>query len=104
MKLSATFLVICGLGIILPLGALAADAAAGKATYDAKCKTCHGGDGTGNPAIAKMMKVDMKALGSQSDAEVKTAVTMGVGKMKPIAGVAGGDLDNLVAYVHTLKK
>jgi mono/diheme cytochrome c family protein len=104
MKLSATFVVICGLGILLPLGALAADAAAGKATYDAKCKNCHGPDGTGNAAIAKMMKVEMKPLGSQSDAEVKTAVTMGVGKMKPVAGVAGGDLDNLVAYVHSLKK
>ena len=29
---------------------------------------------------------------------------MGTGKMKPVAGVAGGDVDNIVAYVHTLKK
>ncbi len=86
------------------MGAFAADATAGKAVYDAKCKTCHAADGAGNPAIFKMMKVDQKALGSQTDAEVKTAVTTGVGKMKPVAGVAGGDLDNVVAYVHTLKK
>lgn len=104
MKQSLIYLVLCGFCTLLPLGALAADAAAGKATYDAKCKTCHGVDGSGNPAIAKMMKVDLKALGSQTDAEVKTAVTMGTGKMKPVAGIAGGDLDNLAAYVHTLKK
>jgi cytochrome c5 len=94
----------CGLSALIPLGALAADAAAGKATYDAKCKNCHAADGTGNPAIFKMMKVDQKPLGGQTDAELKTAATMGVGKMKPVAGVAGADLDNLSAYVHTFKK
>ncbi len=86
------------------MGAFAADAAAGKAVYDAKCKNCHAADGAGNPAIFKMMKVDQKALGGESDAAIKTAVSMGVGKMKPVASVAGGDLDNVVAYVHTLKK
>jgi mono/diheme cytochrome c family protein len=70
--------------------------------YTAKCKNCHGVDGSGNPAIAKMMNVTMKPLGSASDADVNTAVTMGVGKMKPITGVA--DLDNVIAYIHTLKK
>lgn len=104
MKRSVRYIILCGVSALLPVGAFAADAAAGKATYDAKCKNCHGADGAGNPAIFKMMKVDQKALGSQSDAEVKTAVTMGVGKMKPVAGIAGGDLDNVAAYVHTLKK
>lgn len=87
---------------MLPMGAFAADTAAGKAIFDGKCKTCHLVDGTGNPAIAKMMKVEMKPLADQTDAEIKTAVTMGVGKMKPVTGVA--DLDSLVAYIHTLKK
>jgi len=96
--------IVCGLSGLIPLTALAADAAAGKAVYETKCKSCHGADGAGNPAIGKMMKVDMKQLGAESDAEVKTAVTAGVGKMKPVASVAGGDLDNVVAFVHTLKK
>jgi mono/diheme cytochrome c family protein len=81
---------------------LAASAKDGEAVYTAKCKNCHGVDGSGNPAIAKMMNVTMKPLGSATDADVNTAVTMGVGKMKPIAGVA--DLDDVIAYVHTLKK
>jgi cytochrome c5 len=42
----------------------AADSAAGKAVYDKACKSCHGADGAGNPAIAKMMKVDMRDLKS----------------------------------------
>src|SRR5665213_3147731 len=96
--------VLCGLTGLVPVAALAADAAAGKAVFDAKCKSCHGADGTGNLAIAKMMKVDLKPLASESDAAIKGAVTMGLGKMKPVTSVAGADLDNLVAYVHTLKK
>src|SRR5579863_3193375 len=92
MKRPARFLILCSLSALLPIAAMAADAAAGKATYDAKCKNCHGADGAGNASIFKMMKVDQKALGSQSDAEIKGAVTMGVGKMKPVAGIAGGDL------------
>lgn len=75
----------------------------GGAIFDAKCKACHGADGQGNPAIAKMMKVEMKPLG-ESSADIKKVVTEGQGKMKPLTGVAGADLDNVVAYVHSLKK
>src|SRR5579863_9926887 len=92
MRRTARYAILCGLSALFSVGAFAADAAAGKATYDAKCKNCHGADGAGNASIFKMMKVDQKALGSQSDAEIKGAVTMGVGKMKPVAGIAGGDL------------
>ena len=84
-------------------GAWAADAAAGKAIYGTKCRSCHGAEGEGNPSIAKMMKVELKPLGA-STADVKKVVTDGQGKMKPVAGVAGADLDNVVAYVHSLKK
>jgi mono/diheme cytochrome c family protein len=84
--------------------ASAASAKDSEAVFTTKCKNCHGADGKGNPAIAKMLNVTMKPLGSEADADVKTAVTTGTGKMKPVAGVAGADLDNLVAFVHTLTK
>ena len=84
-------------------GAWAADAAAGKAIYAIKCRSCHGAEGEGNPSIAKMMKVELKPLGS-STADVKKVITEGQGKMKPVAGVSGADLDNVVAYVQSLKK
>ena len=89
--------------------AVAASAKDGEAVYSMKCKGCHGADGAGNPAIAKMMNVTMKALGSaevqaKSDADLKAAVTAGTGKMKPVSGVSPADADNVVAYVRTLKK
>jgi mono/diheme cytochrome c family protein len=97
--------------LTLPAGlALAAgDAAAGKAVYEKSCKACHGATGAANPAIAKMMKVDMKDLSSaeiqgMSDADLKTIITEGKGKMKPIKTVAGKDIDNVIAYVRSLKK
>jgi mono/diheme cytochrome c family protein len=93
---------ICGGTMLAP--AAAASSKDGEAVFTSKCKNCHGADGSGNPAIAKMMNVTMKPLGAQADADVKAAVTAGVGKMKPVAGVAGADLDNVIAYIHTLKK
>jgi predicted CXXCH cytochrome family protein len=89
--------------------AAAADAKAGQAVYDKSCKSCHGADGTPNPAIVKMMKVDIHDLKtaevqSRSDADLKKVVTEGQGKMKPIASVTGASLDDCIAFVRTLKK
>jgi len=86
-----------------PTGAWAADADAGKAVYNSKCKSCHGADGDGNAAIYKALKAEQKPL-SASTADVKDVITKGQGKMKPISSVTGADLDNVVAYVKTLKK
>jgi cytochrome c5 len=94
----------------LAAGAAAgADAKAGQAVYDKSCKTCHGADGTPNPAIVKMMKVDIHDLKSpdvqsHSDADLKKIVTDGQGKMKPIASVTGASLDDCIAFVRSLKK
>jgi len=88
---------------------LAADATAGQATYARACKSCHGADGTPNPAIAKMMKVEMKDLKSaevqaMSNDEIKKIITGGKGKMRPVTSVSGPALDDVVAYIHTLSK
>jgi cytochrome c5 len=106
MKRSVDFLA-CGVVLYfgtMMLPAAAASAKDGEAVFTAKCKNCHSADGTGNPAIAKMMSVTMKPLAAATDESVKTAVTAGVGKMKPIAGLSAGDVDNVTAYIHTLKK
>ena len=90
---------------VLSTASFAADSAAGKATYDKSCKSCHGADGAGNPAIAKMMKVDLKDLKApdiKAD-DIEKAITQGKGKMKPIAGVSAADAANVAAYVKSLK-
>jgi mono/diheme cytochrome c family protein len=104
-KLSAIF---AGLLLSAAVG-IAADTNAGKATYDKSCKMCHGPDGTPNAKIAAAMKVEMQHLGSKevqgmSDAALKKVVTEGQGKMKPVKTISGADLDNLIAYIRTLKQ
>jgi cytochrome c5 len=87
----------------------AGDATAGKAVYERACKACHGVTGTANPGMAKAMNVDIKDLGSSEvqamgDGDLKKVVTEGKGKMRPIASVTGKSVDDVVAYVRTLKK
>lgn len=106
MRTSITIFALIGLSA----GAsFATDAKAGHAVYDKSCKSCHGADGAPNAGVAKMMKVEMKDLKSaevqaMSDADLKKSITDGKGKMKPVKTVSGGDADNVVAYVRTLKK
>ena len=85
-----------------------AGASEGKEIYDKSCKGCHGATGQGNPGLAKMMKVEMKPLGSKevqdkSDADLKKIITQGTGKMKPVASVTGKQIDDVIAFVRTLK-
>lgn len=106
MKRAITLLVGTCAAATVSLGA---DAAAGKAIFDKSCKTCHGADGTPNPNIAKMMNVEIRPLGSadvqaQSDDDIKKIITTGKGKMKPVATVTGKSVDDVVAFVRTLKK
>jgi len=87
----------------------AGEAAAGKENYSKKCASCHGTAGEGKDSIARMLKVELRHLGSrevqaQSDSELKTVILEGKGKMKPTAGVDAKTADDVVAYLRTLKK
>lgn len=99
-------LMTAALAVLSSTAVFGADAAAGKAVYDKSCKSCHGADGTPNPGMVKMLKVDIKDFKTTdySDADIKTAVSAGKGKMKPIPTITGASLDNVTAYVKTLKK
>jgi mono/diheme cytochrome c family protein len=102
-------MIILALTFSLGSAYAAGDAAAGKAVYEKSCKACHGATGTANPGMAKAMNVTIQDLGSSevqamSDADLKKVVTDGKGKMKPIASVTGKSVDDVVAYVRTLKK
>jgi mono/diheme cytochrome c family protein len=87
----------------------AADADAGKAVFLKKCATCHGQAGEGKDAMAKMLKVELRHLGSKevqsrSDAELKKTVVEGTGKMKPVKDIDDKTADDIVAYLRTLAK
>ena len=87
----------------------AGDAAAGKDVYTKKCASCHGAAGEGKDAIAKMMKVELRHLGSKethakTDADLKKAAVEGIGKMKPVKDLDAKAADDVVAYLRTLKK
>lgn len=102
------FLFTLGLAALAATSIQAANVAAGKAAYDKSCKSCHGADGMANPAVAKMMKVEIKDLKSpdvqgMSDADLEKVITEGKGKMKPVPAAASSAAD-IVAYIRTLKK
>ena len=100
------FAILCLVpGLVLAAG----DAAKGKDVYAARCRSCHGAAGEGNPGLAKAMNVEIRHLGSKeaqarSDDELKKIVTGGNGKMKAVTGVDGAGLDNVIAFVRTLKQ
>ena len=87
----------------------AGDVAAGKIVYEKKCRICHGDNGEGNPDVAKKLKADQKPLfdpevQKKTDADFKKIITEGTGKMKPPKKVTDTDMDNVIAFIRTLKK
>jgi mono/diheme cytochrome c family protein len=80
----------------------------GKTVFEAKCQPCHGPAGEGKESIAKMYKVEMHPLGSKeiqakTDADFKTVITAGHGKMKPVTGLNDKQIADVIAFVRTLK-
>jgi mono/diheme cytochrome c family protein len=105
------FMAVLVFGLVISGSALfaAGDAGAGKAVFAKKCQVCHGASGEGNQGMAKALKVEIMHLGSaqvqkKSDAEIKNDIVKGVGKMKPVTGLNDGDIDNVIAFVRTLKQ
>lgn len=94
------FIATCGLAF--------AGAPEGQTVFAAKCQACHGPKGEGKPSIAKMFNVEMhplssKEVQSKTDAEFKKIITTGNGKMKPVAGLSDKQIDDVIAFVRTLK-
>ena len=101
------------MGILAVAAAMAADTSAtpdGAKIYGAKCASCHAKDGTGNPSMAKVFKVDPAVLDlvkkeslAKSDADLIKIVTDGVNKMPAYKGkLSDADIAAVVAYVRSL--
>lgn len=102
---SALLLGTAGMALAAPPG----NAKDGKAVYGQSCQGCHGANGAGNPAIAKMLKVKMRPLGSKevqarSDAALKKDTVEGIGKMPPQKSLSAKQAEDVVAYLRVLGK
>jgi len=104
----AVVVFLVALPLVLLAIAATGDVAAGKTVFTNRCKMCHGVDGTGNPAMARMLKVEFHALDSdyirdKEDAELKQTVTKGKGKMAAVRGLTDQQLIDVIAYVRSLR-
>lgn len=89
----------------------AGDKTAGEKSYVDECKDCHQMNGAPVPSVFKKMQAqnvtmrDLKApeVQNKADAEWKKAITEGIGKMKAVKELAPADVDNVIAFMRTLK-
>jgi mono/diheme cytochrome c family protein len=109
MEQSLMKTLLATMSLAASLGLAYAGAPEGKTVYTAKCQGCHGANGEGKAAIAKMFNVTIPVLGSKevqgmADADLKKVITDGHGKMKPVGGLDDKQVTDVVAYVRTLKE
>lgn len=87
-----------------------AEAKAGKATYDKLCSSCHGPDGKGNPAMAKVfgekgLNIATKETAQKKDDELLKVITEGKGKMPASGkGLSKQEQKQLLEHVRALSK
>ena len=100
----------CLLTVAASAPAWSAETKAGKATYDKLCVSCHGADGKGNPAMAKVMgekqlNIVSKDVQAKKDAELLKVITEGAGKM-PASGKSLNPQEqkDVLSYTRSLAK
>jgi cytochrome c6 len=82
----------------------------GAGLYNAKCASCHGKDAKGNPAMAKMFKLDNSAMDlsdkatlDKSDDQLVSVLSKGEGKMPGYEGkMSDANMKTLIAYLRGL--
>ncbi len=123
MKLVTT-LAIAAFALVVSAGsAQAGDAAAGKTVYDTNCSSCHGPSGKGDGPVgaalnpkprdfsAGSFKFDADKSGTPGeDADLKLVIQKGAAAfggsalMAPWPTLSDGDIDNVIAFIRSLKQ
>ncbi len=84
----------------------AKEAAEGRKTFDAKCKSCHGPDGKADTTMAKNLKIrafESKEVQEQSKEALYKTIEDGKGKMPSYKGKLNKDqINDLVDYIKSL--
>jgi mono/diheme cytochrome c family protein len=79
-----------------------------KDLFASKCAMCHGPDGSAQTTMGKNLKIrDFHSadVQTQSDTDLKTAITKGKGKMPAFEGkLTGEQIDQLVGYLRKIGK
>lgn len=110
MKTNAALIAIgLWLGASGTPAALAADADAGKAAYEKSCVGCHGKDGKGNPAMAKVLgekglNLTAKEVTQRSDDQLLKVIAEGAGKMPAQKSLSKEEQKQVLGHVRSLAK
>lgn len=128
-RILTTTLILAALAIgnVIPNAAFAADAAAGKAKFLSLCVSCHGESGKGDGPTGKALAAAGQAAPRDftvgdfvldtdkdgktgTDADLKAVISKGAlvyggsAMMAPVQGLSDTDLDNLIAFIRSLKQ
>jgi len=91
--------------LLSSLTCFAADDSA--ALFKSKCAMCHGADGMANTTMAKNLGIKSyksPEVQKTSDADLKTIITNGKGKMPSYKSLSPEQIDGLVKYIRELGK
>jgi len=108
--------------LAFPASAVAGDAAAGKALFEVNCGTCHGASGKGDGPLAAALNPKPRDLSAGvfnfdtdgdgtkgTDADIKNVIVKGAAAyggsplMAPWPALSDADVDNLVAFIRSIK-
>jgi cytochrome c553 len=118
---------VLALGSVIPSASFAADVAAGKAKFQSLCVSCHGEGGKGDGPTGKALAaagqpaprdftvgdfiLDPDKDGKKgTDTDLKLIITKGAlvyggsAMMAPVQGLSEDDLNNIIAFIRSLKQ
>ncbi|GIW23004.1 MAG: hypothetical protein KatS3mg068_2011 [Candidatus Sericytochromatia bacterium] len=110
-KILISLSVISSITLLSGLAFAKGDPKAGKKVYDQNCAMCHGPKGAGDGAAAAALNpkprnfTEGKFKYGSKDEDLAKLIKNGKGPMPPWGSVLKpADIDNVIAYIRTLKK